>query len=455
VRRSIRATLLLWLAAVLSAALLLFGGLVYGHRHRTAYERLEAELSAHADAIASCVEWEAGEGFDLEQAEAYVRRLAERGDGAPVAVVRSDRGHLLLSSSGAPGAGERRQVVVAGPRGTSVVVSQNTTAVRADLSSFLAAVVATGAVVLLVAFAGGFLLAGRVLSPIRRMTETAERIAGGRRGDRIDVTSTETELGRLGRTLNGAFDGLEAALDQQSRFTADASHELRTPLSIVVSNAEHALRRDRPPEELRAALETCLRAARRMGGVVEGLLTLARSDVGELDLYRETVDLRTVVADAADTLRVQAEPRKIEFTLPAESLSVLCDPALLRTAVGNLISNAVRYNRDGGRVTVSLATEGEHAVLEVADTGAGIPAKDLPHVFERFFRVDAARSREAGGSGLGLPISEVITKAHGGSLSLRSVEDEGTIATMRLPLSGSSAPSRRTESRPDASSPSA
>jgi heavy metal sensor kinase len=269
------------------------------------------------------------------------------------------------------------------------------------------------------------------------MTEAAERISETNLEERIDVGRTETELSRLARTLNGAFDRLGAALDRQTRFTADASHELRTPVSIVVSNAECGLRRDRSAEEYREALEKCLRAGRRMTGVVEGLLVLTRADAGELVLATETVDLGTVVRETADFLAPLAAERGVAVNLNGEAapVTVRGDAERLRNALGNLVSNAIRYNREGGRVDVSLSAGEEEAVLTVADTGVGIPADARDRVFERFYRVDGARSRDAGGNGLGLAITKWIVEAHGGRISLESEEGVGTTVTIRLPRS--------------------
>jgi heavy metal sensor kinase len=444
--RSIRVTLLGWYAVILFTVLAVFGGLVYRHRHRTAFERLDAELRAHASALAACVEWEPGEGFDLEAANLYLSQLDTAGGEAPYAVVLDGQGRpLTRTRSGperaalpVPGVRDsdcRREVTIPGPHGSLVLAGRATAAVERDLAAFLGAVVAGGAGTLLLSLAGGFFLTGRVMRPIRRMTATAARIEGGRRSERIDVDRTEVELTRLGQALNAAFDRMEDALDRQTRFTADASHELRTPLSVMISNAECGLRRDRGPEDYREALETCLRAARRMTGVVEGLLTLARSDAGRLELRRESVDLRAVLEEVVAQQGPPAEERGIRVGLGnAAGLVVPGDAERLRDAIGNIVANGIRYNRDGGRVDVSLSSREGQAVLVVADTGVGIPAGDLQRVFERFYRVDVARSRAAGGCGLGLPIARWIIEAHGGTVSLESREGSGTTATIRLPL---------------------
>jgi heavy metal sensor kinase len=451
VSRSIRRTLLSWYALILVLVLGTFGGLLYHHRQRALFEQVDAEIEAQARALAGTVEWEPGEGLDLESAEIYARRFDAEAPGKPYCLVLDPDGAVLLRSAGAPDAlplpaegarepwlrdrGDLREVVVKAPRGTRVAVGRDRSAAERELAAFLPAILAAGAATLLLSLAGGWFLVGRLLAPIRRMTQAAERISHANLSERIDVGRTETELGRLAGTLNRAFDRLEAAFDRQARFTADASHELRTPLSIVVSNAECGLRRDRTAEDYREALETCLRAGRRMAGVVEGLLVLARADAGEIEIEREPVDLRALLEETIEFLAPVAAEHGVTLALDGENrpATVRGDAAHLRNAIGNLVSNAIRYNREGGRVDVSLAVGSGESILAVADTGVGIPEADRERVFERFFRVDTARSRDAGGSGLGLAIASWVVRAHGGRIALESEEGQGTTVTVRLP----------------------
>src|SRR6185295_1400261 len=213
----------------------------------------------------------------------------------------------------------------------------------------------------------------------------------------------------------------------------DASHELRTPLSLVVSQSELALMKERSPEEYREALRSIERAALRMKAVVEGLLTLARADARQLPLAKERVPFASVVEETAALLGPLAVQRKVAVTVHAEAVDVEGDRDRLREAVSNLLSNAIRYTGEGGRVDVSVAPGPAGAVLSVADTGIGIPEKDRAHVFERFYRVDEARSRDKGGSGLGLAITKWIIEAHRGTISFTSEEGKGTTFTVRLP----------------------
>jgi heavy metal sensor kinase len=292
----------------------------------------------------------------------------------------------------------------------------------------------TGLGVLAVGLAGGWLLSRRAVRPIEAMTATAADISADNLSRRIDLAEVDSELGRLGQVLNAMFARLEAAFARQVQFTADASHELRTPLAIIHSHAELALARPRCAEEYREALEASLRAARRMKGLVDGLLTLARADAGRLEMTRDRLDLETLVEESAALVAPLADAAGVRVSLDARPAAVTGDAGRLTQVVTNLLTNAIHYNRAGGSVTVTVGVTGREAVLAVADTGCGIPEADREHIFERFYRVDKARSRALGGSGLGLAICKSIVEAHGGEISFSTEVDRGTTFTVRLPL---------------------
>jgi heavy metal sensor kinase len=271
------------------------------------------------------------------------------------------------------------------------------------------------------------------------MSAAAASISASDLSGRLDATTTVGELKQLAETLNATFGRLEAAFERQKRFTADASHELRTPLTIILSQVELALRKERTPAEYREALEACLRAGHRMKGAIDGLLTLARADAREFQLAREKLDLKPLVEETVAMLRPLAAERNVTLRVVAEPCELVGDRERLREVVANLVTNAIRYNKPNGRVDVTL----KGMALTVADTGIGIPEKDRPHIFERFYRVDKARLREdasagqaragdAGGTGLGLAISKLIVEAHGGTIGFVSREDEGTTFTVAL-----------------------
>jgi two-component system, OmpR family, sensor kinase len=328
--------------------------------------------------------------------------------------------------------GTNRELVITGPGGTAILVGRPAEAVANDLTAFAWRLVGTGAAVLAVGLAGGWLVSRRIFRPIAAITDTASRISADNLSARIDTVTVDRELAGLADVLNATFRRLEAAFERQARFTADASHELRTPLAVIRSQAELTLSRPRTSEEYQEALHACLRAAIRMTDLVEGLLTLARADAGESAL-REPVELHRVTGESVELCRALAEQAGLRLTSDLEPITVRGDANGLGRVVRNLVANAIQYNRPDGSVHVALRHEGGEAVLTVRDTGEGIPEEHHAHLFERFYRVDKARSRATGGSGLGLAIAKVIVEAHGGTIGLESKPGQGTVFHVRVP----------------------
>jgi heavy metal sensor kinase len=293
--------------------------------------------------------------------------------------------------------------------------------------------VLTGLGVLAVGLLGGWWLSGRAIQPLAVMSATAQSISARNLSSRINVQETDNELGQLATVLNRTFDRLQSAFEQQSRFTADASHELRTPLAVILSHTELALSRQRTGDDYREALEACRRASQRMKALIDSLLLLARFDSHQPELQRQPVDLEQIAHDSVELIRPLAEQRRITIRMSSAPTGVFGDRDRLSQVVTNLLSNAIRYNREGGSVTVSVAANNGHGVIRVMDTGIGLSADELPHIFERFFRVDKARSRSDGGCGLGLAICQSIIEAHGGKISAASQPDEGTTIEVHLP----------------------
>ncbi|MGA2496776.1 MAG: ATP-binding protein [Tepidisphaeraceae bacterium] len=336
------------------------------------------------------------------------------------------------------GRGSLREVVVPGPGAMQVLVGRSIRKEQAELRQLLWLLGATGIGVMLAGLAGGWLLSTRAVRPIRTITSTAQHISASNLSRRIDVTETESELGALASVLNAMFTRLEAAFDRQVRFTADASHELRTPLSIIYSNAELALGKPRTAEEYRETIETCFRASRRMKSLVESLLVLARADAGKLEIRPEPFDLKQAVEDCVELVGPLATGKTVRIKLDLQPLSLTGDTFRVNQVITNLLTNAINYNREGGSVSISVQPEGDWAVLTIADTGVGIAETDQEHLFERFYRVDKARSRALGGTGLGLAICKSIIEAHGGSITFTSKIGEGTTFSVRLPRTAGS-----------------
>jgi len=277
-------------------------------------------------------------------------------------------------------------------------------------------------------------LSRRILVPIEQMTGTAERISASNLAERIDESGIKSELGRLAHVLNRMFGRLQASFERQVRFTADASHELRTPTAVVLAQSELALSKPRSPGEYQEALAACYRAAKRMEGLVDGLLTLARVDAGQLEIRDEPIDLRTVVESSVALLKPLADQKRVALKCDLQTAQVAGDAQRLCQVVANLVSNAITYNHEGGEVRVFLLADDRDAVLNVVDTGSGIAEGDLPRIFERFYRVDRARTGNHGGIGLGLAICQEIIHGHGGTIDVTSALGEGTTFNVRLPL---------------------
>lgn len=291
--------------------------------------------------------------------------------------------------------------------------------------------VVMGAVIMFVA---SQLLAGQALRPVTILTETAKTIAHSRSfGQRVPVGTTGDELGRLAVTFNEMLDSLEQAYQAQQRFVSDASHELRAPLTAIQGNLE-LLHRQRPimsDAEQAEAIGEAEREARRLGHLVADLLALARADAG-VQVRRQSVELDRVVMEALSEARHLARGQRLTIDR-LEPITLMGDEDRLKQLCLILLDNALKYTPASGQVGVSLSQTDGRVILQVQDTGVGIPAGDLPHVFDRFYRADPARSRDPGGTGLGLAIGKWIVEQHGGEIALASQSGIGTTVTVLLP----------------------
>ncbi len=281
------------------------------------------------------------------------------------------------------------------------------------------------------AFAFGvWWLARQVLAPVQRVTQAASHVSGLDLARRVPVPATDDELRALAVSINNMLDRLQESFETQRRFTADASHELRTPVTAIVGHAQYLLRRTNPSVEQVDSLGVIQREGERMAKLVHDLLELARADAG-FQVQREPMNLLEVLEAVRDDLGPLSVPARITVDCAQPLLEVEGDAARLKQVVLNLVQNAL----DAGarHVQLQLQRDGRDVRLEVLDDGAGIPAEALPHLFERFFRVDGARSTRGNGSGLGLAIVRWIVQQHGGSVEVRSRVGEGTVFTILLP----------------------
>jgi len=282
---------------------------------------------------------------------------------------------------------------------------------------------------------GGYFLARHALSPIERMARRAHEINAEHLSARLDVENPQDELGHLANAFNETLARLERSFEQLQRFTSDASHELRTPLTAIRSVGEVGLRRQGSPEDYREVIGSMLEEAGRLTRLVESLLAIARADSGQIHLAPTAITVLPFVREVASLLEVLAEEKGQHLFLEgSETARVQADRAILRQILINLFDNAIKYSPAGGRILARvIPTGGPTVSIEVEDSGPGIPAEHRDRVFDRFYRVDEGRSRDAGGAGLGLAIAKWGAEAHAGRLELACPLDGGCIFRLSLP----------------------
>jgi heavy metal sensor kinase len=291
-------------------------------------------------------------------------------------------------------------------------------------------------VTLALASVGGLFLASRALHPVDQITRAAQSISAHDLSQRLNLNLPDDELGRLARTFDAMIARLDEAFHRQRRFTADASHELRTPLTIIKGDLSLALARPRDAGYYRRVLAEMDEEVDGMGRLVERLLALARADAEGTSLQRQTTDLSALLADLVEQTRPLAEARALDLVAQiAPDLTATVDPDAVTQVVLNLLDNALKYTASGRvRLSAHPSRSGDKVQIAVSDSGPGIPAEHLPHIFDRFYRVDRARSREFGGAGLGLAIARDLVVAHGGEITVHSVPGEGSTFTVHLPV---------------------
>jgi heavy metal sensor kinase len=297
-------------------------------------------------------------------------------------------------------------------------------------------------IAVLVAIGGGYLLVGRALAPVDQIAGKASQITQHNLSERLPAARTADELERLSLSLNHMIGRLEDAFLNEKRFIADASHELRTPLTIMRAELESMVSDGQLTTNLRETLGSVLEEVGRLTEIVEGLSAISRLDAGEAQTEWIQFDLSELAATTADQMSLLAEDKGIAVRCDAKRpVMVSGDRARLKQVVVNLLDNAIKYNRENGAVHLRVASANGHALLEVSDNGFGIPADALPHVFDRFFRVDKARTRDPGGAGLGLSIVKSICTAHRATVEAFSTRD-GSLFRVTLPAAQAGKSSR-------------
>jgi two-component system OmpR family sensor kinase len=462
---SLRTRVTTWYVGLLATALIVFGATLFFAVQDYLKTTLRSSLTGEASAIsAKFVSFEESKGVDWMSGE-IVEAYAPEQSGRFIRITRQD-GTVLYES------GTARDPAIDVDRISPVVVDRGMGASFAEIRDgaqhlllyrlpYVSAtgtmyVTETGAslapiervlrtlekilllimpLILFAAALGGHFLMTRPLRPLVALTEHAERIGTHALGERLPVIATGDEMERLSLSLNRMITRLEDALDHNRRFSADVSHELRTPLTILRGELEQVAQIPQLPEPTREAIGSSLEEIDRMAKIVENLLAIARLQSGADRMERQRVDLCEIAEWTVDQMHLMADEKSVTIGyLRLNFAPILAEPARIKQVLVNLLDNAIKYTPAGGEISVSVGTTKRMAVLEVKDTGIGIPGQALPNVFQRFYRSDKARSRESGGTGLGLSIVQAICSAHGGSVAIESVEGVGTTVTVELPL---------------------
>ena len=486
-RLSIRGGLTLWYTGILAATLILLGVVTYGLLMRGLWQDVDTTLDGVAKAVAQAAPRPVPGVFppDMDEmlrrffgptfADRFYQFLDPSGrldprwprlrreplHVSPKALENAAQGYATYETL--PGDGPYPTRLLTFPimvRGQMVNILQVVMSLEGLYMArrhFLWTLAALVPVALVLAGTGGWLLARRALRPVDQMTTAARRIEAEHLAQRLGGAEVDDELGRLARTLNEMLARLEAAFAQVRRFSADASHELKTPLTVLRGEIEVALRNRRDPAEYERVLRVVLEEVESMARLVDDLLLLSRADAGALKLDSGPVELDRLVEDVAKEGEVLGRAKRVRVTIKSlEPLVVRGDGPRLKQLLRNLVENAVKYTSPGGQVTLALravrrdgsesnsqfATRnsklpealGVWAEIVVQDAGIGIAPEALPRIFERFYRVDPARSRETGGAGLGLCIAKTVAEAHGGAIEVQSAPGAGSTFTVRLPL---------------------
>jgi heavy metal sensor kinase len=453
---NIRWRLTLWNTLGLAVLLLVFAGLVYALLRHALYEQVDRKL---LDAMEQLKQDGRAASHAEERLRYWIFEWREHENLAAVAYDGSGnvvaRTEQLATASVPPGPGfnlgehqvrdevipilGRQRVLQGGlklgDRPISLVIMASLDDVDHELGELRTVLGTAVPLVLLLSGALGYVLARKALSPMERLRRSAEEITAERLERRLPVINPHDELGRLTATFNATIERLQKSFAEIRRFTADASHELRTPLTAIRMEAEVALTKPLGLADHQQLLGSILEECDRLTRLTDQLLALAREDARAARQAHEPLDLAALVNDVADTMRPLAEARGIRFQVRADpDTRIQGDPARLREVFLNLLDNAIKYTPDGGEIEIRSNVQGTEAVVVVRDSGIGIPTEHQPYVFDRFYRVDKARTRAEGGTGLGLSIAQSIVSSHGGKIELTSTPGKGTTFSVRMPV---------------------
>lgn len=457
--RSIRFRLTVWYSAVLAMALIAFGAVSWFAVQHILVDTVDQTLRDRVEGVRKFMEHQIG-ALSVEEIRDEFKEHSVLGPGGDLFQVCDEKGVWLYrsvpleqgdvpialpASLTAQGATEERAVRGAELRFLSrrvevlgkpytIQVAAPMHELNEGLAGFAWALIVLIPVVLVVAASGGWWMSRRALRPVDQIIETARSIGEQSLARRLPVPETRDELQRLSETLNQMLERIELAFRRVTEFTADASHELRTPVALMRTTTELALRKSRTSDEYREALTEVHAESVRTTELIENLLTLARADAGKSALDRREIDLVQVVREASVQGEKLAGAKNLRFRadLPDGPVQTFGDPSALRRLLLIVIDNAVKYTQEG-EITVRLLSRNGNSQVHVTDSGIGIPGEDLSRIFERFYRADKSRSRELGGSGLGLSIAKWIAETHQGGIEARSEANGGSTFVITLP----------------------
>lgn len=473
---SVRTSLTLWYTGVLALTLIVFSLGVYYLSETNLRQRLDSEVRTTTEGIARLLIYEFHEGESESQAvhsalnehyfpnqaaaifDAQGRLLSEkvlpdnhRAEFSMGLSVPSETIQLMtIPGKDGDSSKDRNIVRIATQRVTIVgegksyvvVVSQSLELLTEELKALRRILLMAVPLALALAGLGGWFMARKSLLPVVAMSESARRIGAENLAQRVPVANPHDELGQLASAFNELLERLQNSFTQQRQFMADASHELRTPLSVIRTAAAVTLEQPMRDElEYREALTMIDRQAARLTRIVDEMFTLARADAGKRELRRRDFYLDELVAETSAAAALLAERNGVAVECIATKETLYCgDEELLRQMILNLLDNAIKFTPPGGKISVELSQKDSRYFLIVKDSGIGIPVEAQAHIFERFYRVDQARSRSqqlnGSGAGLGLSIARWIAEAHGGSLELPHSDQTGSTFVVSLPKTG-------------------
>lgn len=467
--KSIRFSLTLWYSVTLAVTLVVFSSFLYLVIRQRFYEEADRELLTIAEALASptmepfrnsapsVIDQVLEDFLGPKIADKYVQIFDGTGEvysrsrnlkdvRIPLnkAILDSaSHGKITYKTMNAPGLYPIRSIFfplfVDGRMNRIVYVGTSLTAETETLDGILLIFFISVPTALLLVGSGGWFLAGRALKPVELITRSAQRITAENLSQRLEVVNPNDEIGRLAETFNQTLARLDHSFRRTRQFSSDVSHELRTPLTILRGETEVGLRWAKDPEEFRELLRSNLDEIKRMSEIIEYLLELSRIEAGEVPLNVQEIDAGELLQEMMPPLQVIAEEQGVSIAVDIiPQVTVRADRLRLKQVFLNLLENAIKFSPAGDKVTVAIDLVFSSVRIAFRDSGPGIPAEDLPDIFERFYRVDKARNRAHGGLGLGLSVAKSLTEAMGGRIEAASELGKGSTFTVILPVSSTS-----------------